>query len=298
MPKSSDAPPYYYIAFIDEAGDPGVDRVRPIDEYGGSEWLVMGAVLIEASNELAPVEWVRAIIGAIGSRQLKQLHFRDLEEWHKPLACRELATFPLKGFALLSNKKNMRGHSNPRAAARASPLTQKQYFYNFCLRLILERITDCCLRHSIRTYGEPRHVKIIFSKRGGHAYGHTFAYNEILKSQARANVTFLDKRTIKWEVIDRRLLEADTSNQNAGLQLADIVTSAFYQAVDILPPVIWNPGNAKLLKPIMAKEEGFFVDYGVAFQPTPYVRAQLLPRQKEIFEFYGYDGRDFNIRRY
>jgi hypothetical protein len=111
-------------------------------------------------------------------------------------------------------------------------------------------------------------------------------------------VTFLDKRTIKWEVIDRRLLEADTSNQNAGLQLADIVTSAFYQAVDILPPVIWNPGNAKLLKPIMAKEEGFFVDYGVAFQPTPYVRAQLLPRQKEIFEFYGYDGRDFNIRRY
>src|SRR5215211_7450836 len=33
----------YYIAYIDEAGDPGLTRVRPQDPNGSSEWLVLGA---------------------------------------------------------------------------------------------------------------------------------------------------------------------------------------------------------------------------------------------------------------
>ena len=34
----ANVPSPYYIAFIDEAGDPGLNTVRPIDEVGGSEW--------------------------------------------------------------------------------------------------------------------------------------------------------------------------------------------------------------------------------------------------------------------
>jgi hypothetical protein len=36
--KDEDPAPYY-TAFIDEAGDPGLNTVRPIDAVGGSEWL-------------------------------------------------------------------------------------------------------------------------------------------------------------------------------------------------------------------------------------------------------------------
>ena len=39
---------YGYIAYIDEAGDPGLNRVRPIDENGASEWLVLSAVVMRA----------------------------------------------------------------------------------------------------------------------------------------------------------------------------------------------------------------------------------------------------------
>jgi Protein of unknown function (DUF3800) len=287
------SPRHYYVAFVDETGDPGITRVRPIDKVGGSEWLAIGSILIEVAHEQKPVEWVRAILQSIGTQQRRELHFRDLTEWRKPLVCQAVATYPLKIFVLTSNKKNMRGHINPRVEAKSSPLAPRQYFYNYCLRLILERITDFCLRHSMKTYGEPRHVKIIFSERGGHAYGHTIAYQEILKNQSRSETTYLDKRTIKWQVVDRRLMEVTPHSSNAGLQLADVIASSFYQAVDILPPTAWNPMNAKLLKPRVAKEFGFFHDYGVAFQPIPAYRARLLPRQKEIFEFYGYDGRDF-----
>jgi hypothetical protein len=215
----------------------------------------------------------------------------------KPLACQRLASLPVNLFVMTSNKKNMRGYRNERAAAKSNPLVSKQIFYNFCLRLILERITDCCLRHSMRTYGEPRYLKIVYSKRGGHNYAHTFVYSETLKNQARSKTTWLQRREIKWEVIDIRLQEDAPHTSNAGLQLADIVASSFYQAVDILPPTIWDVRNAKLLRDRIAREAGFFHDYGVTFQPAPdMTKAQLLPRQKDIFEFYGFDRRDFDVR--
>jgi hypothetical protein len=288
------APPYYYIAYIDEAGDPNIDRVRPIDNPGASEWLVMGAALIEASNESAPVTWVRTILDAIGSKQRIALHYRNLKEWQKPIACQELARQPVSLFAMLSNKKNMRQYRNERAAAKGSPLVSKQIFYNFCTRLLLERVTHFVLNHSMKTYGEPRHVKVVFSRRDGHSYGHTFAYNEVLKAQARAGTTFLSKRTIRWEVMNYNLLEVESPSNSAGLQLADLVASPFYQAVDILPPTLWDPRNAQLLKPRMAQYRGRYENYGVAFVPYRYHEAELLPDQIDIFEFYGFHRFDFH----
>ncbi len=288
-------PPYYYIAFIDEAGDPGIERVRPIDNPGGTEWLVIGATLIEASTEPEPVRWVRSILDALKRRQSRELHFRNLLEWQKPLICQELAKLPVQLFAMLSNKKNMRQHRNERAE-RASPLHPRQYFYNFCIRIILERITEFVLWHSTSNYGSPRHLKVIFSRRDGHSYGHTFAYNELLKRQARAGMTVLDKRTVRWEVMDYRLLETEAPGSNAGLQLADIVASAFYQAVDILPPTLWNPKNAQLLRPRMTKLNRRYENEGVTFVPWDYWKADLLPQQIDIFEFYGFHRFDFHPR--
>lgn len=293
MPAANDAPPYYYIALIDEAGDPGLRRVRPIDEPGASEWLVFGCVLIQATRERQAVDWVRSTLEHIGLAKEQELHFRELADWRKPLVCQRLATFPLRTFALLSNKKNMRGHTNPRAAARSPAVSANQYFYNYCVRLLLERVTDYVYRHSMALHGQPRCVKIVFSKRDGHAHGHTIAYHEVLRQQSRSNTTFLNKRTIRWQVLDRRLMGVEPPNLNAGLQLADVVASSFYQAVDVLPPTIWNPDNAKLLLPRVAREGGLYRDYGVALQPTPPRKAKLVSKQKQIFEFYGYEGRDF-----
>lgn len=41
---------YGYIAYIDEAGDPGLNKVRPIDANGASEWLILSAVVIKAER--------------------------------------------------------------------------------------------------------------------------------------------------------------------------------------------------------------------------------------------------------
>jgi hypothetical protein len=293
--SGSEPPPYYYIAFIDEAGDPGLERVRPIDEPGGSEWLVMGCALIEAENEANPPNWIRSILDKAGAKNRPALHFRDLHEWQKPRACQALADLPVNLFVLCSNKKNMKQHRNERAA-RSAPLFSKQYFYNFCIRIILERVTECVLRHSVAKYGSPKLLKVVFSRRDGHSFGHTFAYSELLKIQSRAGTTWLGKRTIRWEVMNYLLLSKEAPESNAGLQLADVVTSAFYQAVDFLPPTKFNPKNAQLLRPRMTRLEGVYENQGVTFAPWDYWKADLLPEQIDIFEFYGFHRFDFQPR--
>jgi hypothetical protein len=45
------APPIGYIAYIDEAGDDGLQQVKPSDPGAASEWLVLSCLLIKASRE-------------------------------------------------------------------------------------------------------------------------------------------------------------------------------------------------------------------------------------------------------
>jgi hypothetical protein len=107
-----------------------------------------------------------------------------LDEWRKPIACQLLGNIEgVRFFAMLSNKKNMKGHRNLRAASRSEGIGIDQVFYNWCLRIILERVTDFVYRHSIKTYGEPRHVKIILGERGTHNYARATWYVQMLKDQ-------------------------------------------------------------------------------------------------------------------
>lgn len=280
-------PEYEYVLYIDEAGDDGLRRVRPIDKVGGTEWLCIGAVLVRKDNEDNVVQWVKDIRADIDAKQGPVLHYRNLSPTKKLRACELLSQKEAVFFIVCSNKKNMRGYQNSRAAIRGG----KQFFYNFCVRLLMERATELCLKDSVNKFGEPRCMKVIFSERGNHSYGQTKAYWEILKRQAAANTTFLNKRTMRHEVMRYNLVDYVPHTQNAGLQLADVVASAFYQACDTLDGK-WNPEPAKLLSPKMPRSSGVIADHGVILQPTPPEKAALNAEQKQIFAFYGYAFQD------
>lgn len=276
--------PYEYILYIDEAGDDGLTRVRPIDEVGASEWLVISGVLVRQTNEPSVVSWVRDIRNDINARQGPALHFRNLSPAKKKRACEMLTEKPVVCFAVCSNKKNMRGYNNERAAKMGG----KQWFYNFCVRFLMERVTDLCLRDSLKKYGKAKYIKVVFSQRGGHSYGQTKAYWEHLKAQSAAGSTYLNRWEIKHEVLRFSLVDYVPHTSNAGLQLADAVASAFYQSCDTLD-VRNDPQFAKLLLPKMARSGGSAADYGVVLQPTPPSKGNLSDIQKNIFQFYGYD---------
>lgn len=276
-----------FIAYIDEAGDPGLNRVRPLDSVGASEWLVIGATVIHAHNEAETVDTVRSIRDAIGSRQGPDLHYRKLSDQRKAISCQILANSKSKSLVVASNKKNMKGHRNRLAEQYPGP---KGWFYNWCVRVLLERITDLCAKSSISKYGQYRPVKLVFSERGAVQYRWLSAYIELLKRQSQKGTLVLTKRSLISEVVDTELIQIIPHTQSAGCQLADIVASAFFNAADTSGPK-WNIQPAMLLKPCIATEGGFHSDYGVTLLPTPPWRANLTLDQQKIFEFYDYNFR-------
>lgn len=148
-------------------------------------------------------------------------------------------------FAVCSNKKNMLGRKNERAAAMGGT----QWFYNFCVRFLMERATDLCLRDSMKKYKAPKYLKVVFRQRGGHEYGQTKAYWDHLKAQAASETTFLGMRAIRHQVLRFNLVDYVPHTSVAGLQMADVVASDFYQPIDVLD-VKNDPEPAKLLFPI------------------------------------------------
>jgi hypothetical protein len=280
-----DAPDFEYVAYIDEAGDPGIQRVRPIDNAGGTEWITVSAVLVRKPNLALAPQWVAGIIKDIGVSQRRDLHFRSLSPARKRRVCQMVSDLPVRLFVVASNKKNMRQYRNERAAKVLS----NQWFYNWLVRILIERITHYCERDAIKRFGLPRYVKFEFSQRGGHSYSQTAAYHELLKVQSRADTTLLRKWVPKWSVMHWKLVDYYPHEDRAGLQLSDVVASSFYTAVDNLDTGPCDPSFAQLLRPRVAFRGKFqYADYGVVLQPTPDWSADISEPQRAIFRHYGY----------
>jgi hypothetical protein len=275
---------FAYVAYIDESGDDGVAKVRPIDANGASEWFALSAVVVRTQTQRETV-WVRDILKKIELSHRRELHYQPLDEWRKPIVCQAISQLPLRGFTVLSNKINMRGYSNSRAA-KSQPSLGRTWFYWWITRLLLERITDYCEWRSIRDYGSPRLVRLEFSRRLGLRYSHLKSYLYWLRMQSRTETLYLDQGDIKWSVLDPlNGVEVFDHAERAGLQLADAIAGACYQGVAGFPHPV--PTNSMLLAPRMAiGRNGKIWNYGFKLMPGNYLpRAPL--HQKPLLEFFS-----------
>jgi hypothetical protein len=168
--EPSKRPKFDYVAFVDEAGDTGLRAIQPVDANGASEWMAMGAIVMRADLERKLPALGRRMRELLGVRQKPDIHFRNLSPAKRLLAGQLLTKCPLTAFVVVSNKVNLRGYRNEAAEQKYDA---KQWFYNWCIRIILERISAEVARDSLSRFGEKRYVRIVFSERGGHSYRHT-----------------------------------------------------------------------------------------------------------------------------
>lgn len=279
-----------YVLYVDEAGDEGLRSFKPENPLGSTEWLVLAGYLVRVENDTILPSVLAGLRADISASQGRALHFRDLSPTKRIAACKFLAKYPARAFAVCSYKRTMQNHSNPRAEAAHG---NSQYLYNFLIRHLLERVTDFCEQDQLRA-GESvvRPLKVIFSHKGGHRYGQMKAYLELLKLQAVANSTILKARQIRPQYIRFNLIEYHPHFRFAGLQLADVVASAVYQGVDTSSRN-WSCKPAKALAPIIAGEElqkrpsKVRADYGLTLIPRPEA-AQLPIAQQTLFKDFGY----------
>lgn len=284
--------PYDYVAYIDESGDPGLNRVKPRSEHGSSEWLIISAALVPADLEDSIKDWIHEMMAAMNSRQLTDIHFQKLNPSKKSLLCSMLAQKHVRLFCVISNKQNMQGYQNP----YASQIPSDNWFYCWLTRVLLERLTHFVANTSVRKYGEKRRVKLEFSERGGLSYSQMSAYYEWIniKSVGGKIPLYLPWGSVDFDVLHRNLFKVYSHRERAGLKLPDIVASAFFKAVDVCDTRACDPQFAKLLKPKMAMAPGSkqILGYGVKLMPNWRTLDQFnVPaEQREILQFYGYPG--------
>lgn len=281
------APPEYrYVAFIDESGDPGIKKVKPLDPQGSSEWLVVSAVVIAAEREAEVGPWVEEIKQAMASRQMRDLHFSRLTPARKLLACEHVARLPVRCFAVMSNKQNMRGWRNP----DAEKIPSDNWFYCWLTRLLLERVTHWVKNRSLEDHGEISKLKLVYSERGGLSYSQLNAYYQWLSY--KGNNQFLPLGNLAYETMDMRLLEVRNHAADDGLKLPDIVASAFFKAADVHDTGFCDPAFALALRPRMARwpeRGGRISGYGLKLMPSfAQTARRVRDEQMTVFREYGY----------
>ncbi|APX84601.1 hypothetical protein BV511_07680 [Methylorubrum extorquens] len=274
---------YRYVAFIDEAGDDGLRSVKPIDPNGGTEWFILSAVVIRASRESEPRAWVRDILRDIGSEGAADLHFNRLSPNQKTRACELISELPLKCFVVASNKKNMRHYLNKKAAKVPS----RNFFYCWMTRLLLERVTEYCSAVNDHEDAVGGKVKFVFSESHRMSYRQFRAYLHWIKLQSIGGSLHLDKGDPDWSVVDIDLVEAHPHKTRAGLMLADVVASAFFQGVTLRDDQTCRPEYAKLLAPRIARKNATTSGFGLKAMPPQLYTAALTDAQAEVFNFYG-----------
>lgn len=278
---------YDYILYVDESGDPGLKKVRPIDPDGASEWMTLSGVLVRASRENEIQKRLSDLRKSLRTHNKPDIHFAELNPAKKALVTRALASWPTRGFVICSNKRNMRGQQD--AKPEANIVEVKSWFYAWLFRLLIERVSKLVLRHSMQTFGYPGTLKIELSQRGGIRYVGMRAYCHWLKETSQAGVGALPQGSIAWDVIDIMQIEDFPHKTRAGLQLADWVCGAFFKAADKHNTGAVDPQFAKILTPIMARLSASqpVAGFGVKLMPN-FRRLAIDQDQLEIFRHYGY----------
>ncbi|WP_438273706.1 DUF3800 domain-containing protein [Nitrobacter sp.] len=274
--------PVSFVVYIDESGDTGLEQIKkPDDPKGATEWLVLSAFLVRIQNDSEMVTWTRDVQEQFISRRA-DLHFNKLLPFKKTHVCAALATKLARCFVAMSNKKNIEKYKNPRLDD-----DNKAWIYWFLTRLLLERVTAFCAQHVPEARKDQDKLRIIFSRRGDLTYKDFTDYLRRMYYERGAQV--LGYKELDWSVIDFDEIYAHDHGDRAGLQLADVIASSFFQAVELNrgAQVECDPSYAKLLKPLMHHNgRRWYLGFGV--KPMPLLgEMNLTDPQKELFTFYG-----------
>lgn len=242
---------YSHIAYVDEAGDEGFGKLRNQKRGGQSQWLVLGALVVrQAANKELPA-WRGVVADRFPEKQSRDLHFRKLTHDQKVVVCQELAVRELFACLTLSNKATIPGGRWEEQFKRPG------YLYNYLTRWLLERVTTFCASDAVANQIANPRLNVIFSRRKNTNYQAMKEYMELMRD-GREQIRPV--RAIDWNVFDPSDIVVQNHSLWAGLQLSDVITSAFFSAVnpnrygnleqryaDILrPKVITGPNGVAL----------------------------------------------------
>jgi hypothetical protein len=249
---------FTHIAYVDEAGDEGLGKLKADQPGGQSRWLLLGAAIMRGADDAGLPKSRDKILARFPKMQRRDLHFRDLKHEQKVVVSQEIAKLPIKACVTLSHKITLLG------SRWEAKFKEQGHYYNFMTRWLLERVTAHCAVEA-RREGIQGRLKVVFSRRRGTDYESMAEYMRFMRD-GKEKITPV--RSIDWSVFDPADIAVENHSVRAGLQIADAVTSAFFQAVE--PNVYGNyePRYADALRDIVIRKRSSALNSGVTPVPS------------------------------
>jgi hypothetical protein len=206
-----------FVAYIDEAGDEGLGKLRANPSPAQSKWLTIGGILVREEHDRNLPQWRDEIMALFPAKRRRDLHFRTLNHDQKVAAVEYLAGKPFGVCCVCSNKITLCDEG-----ALFKRFTQKGYLYNYLTRYLLERLTSAVKDAADRT-GQKAELRVVFSRRGGTDYQSMNDYMTLMRDGLER---VRPVRSIVWSVFSPDNIKVENHSRWAGLQIADVVTSA------------------------------------------------------------------------
>lgn len=247
-----------FYAYIDEAGDEGFGKLKSGRCGGQSRWFALGAILLSEHNDSCLPQWRDEALG-IFEHKKRDLHFNKLKHEQKVALCRLLADKPFGVSVICSDKIEI---TNLQAELYAK-YKEKGHLYNYLTRYLLERLTTACA-FKAKQSGARAQLEVTFSRRAGTDYSVMRDYLFLMRD---GKEKFRPVRSIDWSVLNPEDIKVENHSKRAGLQLADVVTSATYAGLE---PNLYNDVEtryARIIARRFLKENKTLSNCGVTIVP-------------------------------
>lgn len=258
-----------YFAYVDEAGDEGFGKLRQPGTTGQSRWLCLGAIVATETNDALIPSWRNEILSLFPKKgNQKDIHFRKLNHGQRLAACQRIAEKPIGICVVASNKETILD------SEELETFKEKQHLYNYLIRFLMERLTAAC---STKANGEAASLHVTFSRRSGTDYQAMREYFEFMRD---GKELFRPVRSINWNVFNPSNIRVENHAVRAGLQIADVVTSATYSAVEPDPYGNTEPRYSLAMKSRYLHDKRTIANHGLTLIPPPW-KSPLSDKQKE-----------------
>ncbi|NLS03279.1 DUF3800 domain-containing protein [Rhizobium sp. P32RR-XVIII] len=267
--------PQRFVAYVDEAGDEGFGKLAGKGPTAQSAWFAIGALVVSSEVDGQLPQWRNDIMDQFPKKRSRDLHFRDLKHEQRVQACLMLADKPVGGCVIASNKITLLSHP------KKEIFKQKQHLYNYMTRFLLERLTAACRSKAKMESDDAAHLTVVFSRRRGTDYHVMREYLEFMRD---GRELMKPVRSIDWSVLEPSDVAVENHSNRAGLQIADVFTSAVWNALEPNTYGFCEPRYGQVLTPRLLKQMGQRLNCGLTLIP-PFGKTPLNDEQETFVEY-------------
>jgi hypothetical protein len=244
-----------FRAYIDESGDEGFKFRKSSNEEASSDWFVLAAFVTRKKTDLEVVKVIDQVRQEFQLNPRKHIHWKNLKHPQKVRYTQIIAALQARIIAVCVHKPSL---------LEPETFQDRYRLYFYAVRYLIERISWLARDfHNPDKWGGDGTVQLIFSNRQGMSYSEMKDYLRLLEKQKQIG---RDIR-IEFDKIPIDKLGTQTPGRSMGLQLADAVAGAFFNAIERDKFGNTEPRYLRTLLPILYHHTNRCQGYGFKIVP-------------------------------